>query len=282
MSDDAGERRALVREIARTVLARLAEESAAPVPGPLPCAIPPPGTPHYAAAMKPAAAGGAKLIALPAGRELARMIDHTLLKPEATPAEIERLCDEALRWGFATVCVHSSYVALCARRLAGSPVGVCSVAGFPLGAASTEAKVAEARAAIAAGAAEIDMVLHAGFLKSGDYARVVDDIRAVVDAAGGKTIKVILETGRLSEEEKIAGCLSAREAGAHFVKTSTGFGPGGATAEDVRLMRRVVGASMGVKASGGIRDLGAAQRMIEAGASRLGTSASVSLVAGAG
>lgn len=215
---------------------------------------------------------------VPDRRSLARLLDHTLLKPDATGAEIERLCGEARRLGFATVCVHPSWVELCVRLLEGSGVGVCAVVGFPLGATTSAVKAAEAREAAANGARELDMVLHLGALKSGDDAAVLEDIRAVRAAVPGRTLKVILETGLLSREEKVRACLLAREAGADFVKTSTGFGPGGATVEDVRLLRETVGPRMGVKASGGIRDAAAAAAMIAAGATRLGTSASVAIV----
>ncbi len=210
--------------------------------------------------------------------DLAGMIDHTLLKTEATPKQVERLCEEARKFGFATVCVNSSYVPLCVSRLEGSPVRVCAVVGFPLGAMATEIKAAEANWAIERGASEIDMVMAVGRLKAGDSVFVREDIAAVRKASEGRALKVILEASLLDEAEKIRGCEIAREAGAEFVKTSTGFGSGGATVEDVRLMRGVIGDTMGVKASGGIRDRATAIRMIEAGATRLGTSASIELV----
>lgn len=213
--------------------------------------------------------------------DLARYIDHTLLKPNATEKDIEQLCAEAIQYHFASVCVNSAYVELCSRLLAGSGVKVCAVVGFPLGAMSTDAKAFETRYAVAHGADEIDMVINVGQLQSGNYAYVYDDIRAVVKAAAGHIVKVILETGLLNDDQKIAGCVLAKAAGADFVKTSTGFGPGGATPEDVALMRRIVGDDMGVKASGGIRDCSTAQKMIESGASRIGASASVSIVKGA-
>lgn len=213
--------------------------------------------------------------------DLARYIDHTLLKPNATEKDIEQLCAEAIQYHFASVCVNSAYVELCSRLLAGSGVKVCAVVGFPLGAMSTDAKAFETRYAVSHGADEIDMVINVGQLQSGNYAYVYDDIRAVVKAAAGHIVKVILETGLLNEDQKIAGCVLAKAAGADFVKTSTGFGPGGATPEDVALMRRIVGDDMGVKASGGIRDCSTAQKMIESGASRIGASASVSIVKGA-
>jgi deoxyribose-phosphate aldolase len=213
-------------------------------------------------------------------RPLASYIDHTLLKPEATPRQIQTLCREALQHRFASICVNPCYVGLCARLLAGSSVAVCTVAGFPLGATTTAAKVFEARQAIAEGAHEIDMVLAIGQLKAGDYAAVLDDIAQVVAACHKHRAhcKVILETVLLDDAEKIAACLLALQAGADFVKTSTGFAASGANAHDVALMRRVVGASAGVKAAGGIRTRSDAETMLEAGASRLGASASVQLV----
>lgn len=211
--------------------------------------------------------------------ELARMIDHTLLKTEATEDDVRRLCQEALEYGFASVCVQPVYVSLAARLLEGSPVKVCSVAGFPFGANLTETKAFEARAAVDDGAAEIDMVINVGALKSRDYRAVVSDIEGVVKAVGRDAlVKVILETGLLTDDEKVTACRLSQEAGAHFVKTSTGFIAGGATEEDVRLMRETVGPEMGVKAAGGIRDAATALRMIAAGASRLGCSASVAVM----
>jgi len=219
-------------------------------------------------------------IAIRTSRDLAAYIDHTLLKPGATHEELVRLCDEARTYGFATVCVASQNVPLCARLLEGSGVRPIAVVGFPSGTEATEAKAAEARQAIGAGAAEIDMVIHVGRLKARDYAYVERDIRAVVEAAAARPVKVILETGALDRDEKVIGCALAKAAGAAFVKTSTGFGPGGATVEDVALMRQVVGEDFGVKASGGIRTAADARRMLEAGANRLGASASVVIVSG--
>lgn len=210
---------------------------------------------------------------------IARLLDHTLLKPNATQEEVAQLCAQARQYCFASVCVNPSYVAFCARLLAGSGVRVCTVIGFPLGSTTSTVKAVEARDAIANGADEIDMVLNVGALKSGNDAAVFDDIRAVREATRGKVLKVILETALLAREEKVRACLSAKKAGADFVKTSTGFGPGGATVDDIRLMRETVGPLMGVKASGGIRDTATAQAMILAGATRLGTSASVAIVA---
>jgi len=212
-------------------------------------------------------------------RDLARMIDHTLLKPDATRDQIETLCQEALTYQFASVCVNPHWVPLAAQLLKGSPVKVCTVIGFPLGATSTAAKAFEAADAIAHGAAEVDMVINIGALKSGDLDAVQQDIAAVVEAARGKAlVKVILETGLLTRDEKITACRLAKAAGADFVKTSTGFGHGGATVEDVALMRQIVGPEMGVKASGGVRDAATARAMIEAGANRIGASAGVSIV----
>lgn len=214
------------------------------------------------------------------GGALAAYIDHTLLAPTATRADIVRVCDEARRHGFASVCVNSTWIGLVARLLEGSRVMPICVVGFPLGAMATAAKAAETRQAIADGAQEIDMVLNIGALKGGDHDRVFDDIRAVVEAAQGRPVKVILETSMLSRDEKIVGCVISRAAGAHFVKTSTGFGGGGATVEDIALMRAVVGPDMGVKASGGVRSSADARAFLAAGATRLGASASVAIVTG--
>ncbi len=211
---------------------------------------------------------------------LPRYIDHTLLKPDATRDKIEKLCREAREFHFASVCVNPTWVAYCAELLQGSDVAVCTVVGFPLGATTPEAKAFETRQAVHQGASEIDMVINIGRLKSGMYDAVRDDIAAVVEAAEGKIVKVIIETCYLTDEEKIKACILAMEARAHFVKTSTGFGPAGATVGDVALMRRVVGPVMGVKAAGGIREVSTAKEMIEAGASRLGASASVAIVKG--
>jgi deoxyribose-phosphate aldolase len=214
---------------------------------------------------------------------LAAMIDHTVLKPEATSAAIQKACDEALQYRFAAVCVNPCYVTLCAERLGGSTVRVATVAGFPLGASVTEVKVAEARRAISDGAAEVDMVLWVGALKHGNLQAVRDDIRAVTDTchAYGAICKVIIEAALLSDLEKAVACLIIAEAGADYCKTSTGFGPGGATAADVRLMREATGSEIGIKAAGGIRDYEAAAAMVRAGATRIGTSAGPALVDGA-
>jgi deoxyribose-phosphate aldolase len=215
---------------------------------------------------------------------LARMIDHTLLKPEATPDEVKTLCQEALRFHFASVCVNPCYVPQCVAALRGSGIAVCTVVGFPLGAVTTAIKRFEAEQAVHQGAREIDMVINVGMLKAHEDRWVEDDIRAVTDAAhrGGALCKVILETALLSDEEKTRTCLLAAKAGADFVKTSTGFSKAGATAADVALMRRAVGTAMGVKAAGGIRTREDALAMVAAGASRIGASASVTIVENVG
>ncbi|MBM3306732.1 MAG: deoxyribose-phosphate aldolase [Candidatus Eisenbacteria bacterium] len=212
---------------------------------------------------------------------LASVIDHTLLKPAATRAEVEELCAEAARYGFASVCVNPCHVPLCAELLRPTNVKVCTVVGFPLGANKPEVKAFEAERAIADGAHELDMVANIGAIKAGDHELVERDIRGVVRACGARVVlKVIIEAALLTDEEKVAACNIAKKAGADFVKTSTGFAPGGATAHDVRLMRAAVGREMGVKAAGGIRDLDTAREMVEAGASRIGASASVKIVGG--
>lgn len=209
---------------------------------------------------------------------LASRIDHTLLKPDATREDLARMCEEARKYHFATVCVNSAYVGQAAELLKGSGVKAIAVVGFPLGAAATATKAFEAREAIRAGAQEIDMVINVGALKGRDYGFVLEDIHQVVEASKPYPVKVILETSSINEDQKIIGCALSKAAGAAFVKTSTGFGSGGATAEDIALMRRVVGPEMGVKASGGIRTYEDATRMIAAGASRIGASASVAIV----
>jgi deoxyribose-phosphate aldolase len=208
------------------------------------------------------------------------MIDHTLLKPDATRGEIEKLCREAAEFHFATVCVNPAWVATAAALLRGSGVGVCSVVGFPLGATTPDVKNYETRRAIFDGATEIDMVINIGALKSGDLRTVERDIEAVVEPCRqcGATSKVIIEAALLTDEEKITACTLSKAAGADFVKTSTGFASGGATAADVALMRRVVGAEMGVKAAGGVRDLEGLKAMVAAGATRVGASAGVKIV----
>lgn len=216
----------------------------------------------------------------PVATDLAGAIDHTLLKADATSDDVKKLCAEASRYHFASVCVNTAYVPKCKALLAGSGVMVCAVVGFPLGAMATPAKAYEAREAVRAGAEEIDMVLNVGALKSRDYATVENDIRKVVEASRPARVKVILETGLLSSEEKVIAIALSKAAGAHFVKTSTGFGPGGATVEDISLMRKLVGQELGVKASGGVRTKEDAEKMLAAGASRIGASASVAIVTG--
>ncbi len=214
-------------------------------------------------------------------KTISAMIDHTLLKPEATPAQIEKLCAEAAEYHFASVCVNPVYIPLAARLLKGTGVKVCCVVGFPLGAIAPEQKAAEAASCAAMGAEELDMVIHVGAAKAGDWALVQRDIEGVVKAAAGHTVKVIIETCLLTDEEKVKACEAAKAAGAHFVKTSTGFSTGGATIHDIALMRKTVGPEMGVKASGGIRDYETAMAMIEAGANRIGASAGIAIVAAA-
>jgi deoxyribose-phosphate aldolase len=209
---------------------------------------------------------------------LADSIDHTLLKAEATAAQVTCLCAEAREHGFHAVCLNPAFVRQAARELGGSRVSVCTVIGFPLGATTNAAKTAEARQAVEDGAGELDMVLRIGALVEEDWQGVFDDVRAVVDAAGAALVKVILEACLLSEEQKVAGALLSVAAGARYVKTSTGFSTGGATPEDVRLLRTVVGPQIGVKAAGGIRTRADAAAMLAAGASRLGCSASVAIV----
>ena len=213
--------------------------------------------------------------------DLAGLIDHTILKPDATREELIKICDEAKKYHFATVCVNASNVRLVASQLKGSTVKCIAVVGFPLGAGTPAAKAFEAREAVRNGALEIDMVINIGALKSKDYALVLEDICAVVTAVRGIPVKVILETASLTTDEKIISSALSKVAGAAFVKTSTGFGPGGATTEDVALMRRIVGDDLGVKASGGVRTTEDAKKMIGAGATRIGASASVGIVTGA-
>ena len=216
--------------------------------------------------------------------DLAGMIDHTLLKPEATKEQVIQLCVEAKKYSFASVCINPSYVSLCAKLLRDTSVKVCTVIGFPLGATSTATKAFEAEHAVRDGAKEIDMVINVGMLKSGEYEYVENDIFAVVTTGRryGALTKVIMETGLLTDEEKIKGCLLAKRAGADFVKTSTGFAKGGATVGDIALMRKVVGNAMGVKASGGVRTREEALAMVASGADRIGASASVKIVSSNG
>ncbi|MGG1660872.1 deoxyribose-phosphate aldolase [Brevibacillus sp. NRS-1366] len=212
---------------------------------------------------------------------LSGMIDHTLLSADATKAEIAKLTAEAKKYEFATVCVNPAFVSYAAKQLADCNVKVCTVIGFPLGATTSETKAFEAKNAINNGAAEIDMVINIGALKAGEHEAVEKDIRAVVAAADGKAlVKVILETSLLTDEEKIRACELSLKAGADFVKTSTGFSGGGATVADVKLMRQTVGDQMGVKASGGVRSLDDMKKMMEAGATRIGTSSGVKIMAG--
>jgi deoxyribose-phosphate aldolase len=230
-------------------------------------------------------AGGVRVGAMPGvgqvPADLGKLIDHTLLKPEATRAEVVQLCAEAKQHRFASVCVNTTWVPLCKALLAGTDVMVCAVVGFPLGAMAPTAKAYEAREAVRQGAREIDMVINIGALKSRDYETVFEDICRVVKASAPARVKVILETSALSHEEKIIATSLSKLAGAAFVKTSTGFGKGGATVEDVQLMRSIVGGELGVKASGGVRTAEDAIKMAQAGANRIGASASVAIVSGA-
>lgn len=214
------------------------------------------------------------------GAEIAGMIDHTLLKPDASQDQIAQLCYEARKHNFAAVCVNPTYVQLCAQLLKGSPVHVCTVVGFPLGATPTEVKAYETQKALDDGATEIDMVINVGALKSKDYALVERDIATLARTshAGGALLKVIIEAALLTDEEKVIACQLAKTAGADYVKTSTGFGPGGATTHDVELMRRAVGPEMGIKAAGGIRSYEDARAMVAAGATRIGASAGIKIV----
>ena len=214
--------------------------------------------------------------------ELNRMIDHTILKPEATEAAVQKIIDEAKQYNFFSVCINPCWVAFASEQLADTDVAVCTVIGFPLGANTPEVKAYEAADAIKNGANEVDMVINIGALKSQQYDYVRQDIQGVVDAAKGKAlVKVIIETALLTDEEKVKACELAKEAGADFVKTSTGFSTGGAKVADIRLMRETVGPDMGVKASGGVHNAEEALAMIEAGATRIGASTGVAIVSGA-
>lgn len=271
----------IIEQITRQVLLLLQEESEA---GP-DAAVPSISAHNYVERVQPVVNAGADRIAstlgiMPTDGSMAHMIDHTLLKPDATQDQIAQLCYEARKYGFASVCINPANVKLCAQLLKDSGVPVCTVVGFPLGATSTETKVFEAQQAVRDGATEVDMVINVGALKSRDYELVERDIASIarVCHAGNAMLKVIIEAALLTDEEKVIGCQLAMVAGADFVKTSTGFGPGGATLEDVALMRRVVGPTMGVKAAGGIRTYEDAQKMIAAGASRIGASASVRIM----
>ena len=209
---------------------------------------------------------------------LAKTIDHTLLKPDATTEQIVKLCNEAKEYGFASVCVNPSRIALAAKELEGTDVTPCCVVGFPLGAIPSESKAAETAVAVKNGAREVDMVINIGAAKDGDWAKVEGDIAAVKQACGAAKLKVIIEACLLTDDEKVQACLASKRAGADFVKTSTGFSKGGATAADVKLMRETVGPDMGVKASGGIHNRAEALAMIEAGASRIGASSGIAIV----
>ncbi len=212
---------------------------------------------------------------------LAKYVDHTLLKPDASEDQIRKVCDEAKKYNFASVCVNPSYIKFVAEQLAGSGVAPCVVVGFPLGATTPEVKAEETKNVILNGAKEVDMVINVGAVKSGNWALVKRDIEAVVAAAKGRAlVKVIIETCLLTDEEKVKACTISKMAGADFVKTSTGFSTGGATVEDVRLMRQTVGPVMGVKASGGVKDYDSAVAMVKAGATRLGTSSGAKIVSG--
>ncbi|MEZ4249135.1 MAG: deoxyribose-phosphate aldolase [Polyangiales bacterium] len=250
-----------VEALAREVVAQLAVPAAPPFPK---ASDAPPATPRQTSPRS----------------DLRLYLDHTILRPDATHAALDTHCDEALEHGFWSVCVASRNVAYVRERLAGSGVRVCSVIGFPHGDSNATAKAAEAARAVADGADELDVVIAIGALKEGDHRAVYDDLRGVVDAAEGKPVKVILETALLDEREKVVGCVLSKAAGAAFVKTSTGYAKGGATVEDIALMRRVVGPELGVKASGGIRDAATSDAMIAAGATRLGASSSIAIVTG--
>ena len=242
-----------------------------------------PGAPAGSVTPKVSSGGAAPATPGAGGRprpDLARLIDHTLLKPEATREDLRKLCSEAAAWHFFSVCVNSANVPFVREQLRGSTVAVCAVVGFPLGAMTPNAKAFETAEAVRAGADEIDMVINVGALRSKDYALVLDDIARVVGAAPGRVVKVILETSMLSRDEKVVACALSKAAGASFVKTSTGFGGGGATADDIALMRATVGPELGVKASGGVRTAGDADRMVAAGATRVGASSSVAIVSG--
>jgi len=267
----------LVADIMEAILAKLRELELIEEPGPSEGFLRRPDLLHDAVALGAERLGGEPA---DAARDLARYIDHTLLRPEATREEILKMCEEALAYGFTAVVVNPYWVREVAERLRGSAVKPCTVVGFPLGATFTEAKVYEARRAIFDGAREIDMVINIGALKSGQDEIVERDIRAVVDACHEFDVicKVIIETALLTEEEKVKACVLAKRAGADFVKTSTGFSKGGATIEDVTLLRRVVGPEMGVKAAGGIRDAHTARQLLQAGATRIGTSVGVKII----
>jgi deoxyribose-phosphate aldolase len=252
----------LIDRITKEIMQRLSEKSQAGNVG----------------AANPAMSAGQRMPAA----ELAGYIDHTLLKPESVATQFEQLCSDAIRYKFKSVCVNSSWIPFVAKKLRGTGVKVCSVIGFPLGEMDTRSKAFEARSAIGNGAEELDMVINVGALKSGNLKLVEEDIRAIKRACRTNTVlKVILETGLLTDEEKIIACEISKKAGADFVKTSTGFSGSGATVHDVALMRRIVGPQMGVKASGGIRNFDQAISLINAGANRLGCGASIDIITGA-
>lgn len=275
----------IIEQITRQVLILLQEEQEKAEAGADGAGALPISAYNYLERVRPVVDAGADRIAstlgiMPTDGSLAHMIDHTLLKPEASQDQIAQLCHEARKYGFASVCVNPTNAKLCAQLLKGSGVPVCVVVGFPLGATPTEVKVFETQQAIRDGASEVDMVINVGALKSKDYELVEQDIASIARAchANNAILKVIIEAALLTDEEKVIACQLAKVAGTDFVKTSTGFGPGGATVEDVALMRRVVGPRMGVKAAGGIRSYADAQKMIAAGASRIGASAGVKIV----
>jgi deoxyribose-phosphate aldolase len=282
----------LVEIIAREVLVSLSEQQARAESGPecdqckFSCADGMCVRTCFDRAGKVVSAGAERLTStmgvIPQDPNLAKTIDHTLLKPDATPDQIAQLCFEARKYGFASVCINPAWVKLSAQLLEGSPVKVCTVIGFPLGASAPEVKVFECQNAIEHGATEIDMVLNIGALKARDLELVARDIRDVVAAAHARRaiVKVIIEAALLTDEEKTIACLLSKEAGADFVKTSTGFASGGATVHDVALMRRAVGPDMGVKAAGGVRTYADAESMIKAGATRIGASAGVKIIQG--
>ena len=279
----------IIEQITRQVLILLQEEQETAVAGADDAVALPISAHNYVERVQPVVKAGADRIAstlgiAPTDGRLAHMIDHTLLKPDATQDQVAQLCYEASKYGFASVCVNPANVRLCAQLLKDSDIPVCVVVGFPLGATSTEVKVFEAQQAIRDGATEVDMVINVGALKSRDYETVERDVASIARAchAGNTILKVIIEAALLTDEEKVVACQLAKVAGADFVKTSTGFGPGGATVEDVALMRRVVGPKIGVKAAGGIRTYADVQKMIAAGASRIGASAGVKIVQEAG
>jgi deoxyribose-phosphate aldolase len=275
----------IIEQITRQVLILLQEEQDKAGAGADGAGVPPISAHNYVERVQHVVHAGADRIATtlgiaPTDGSMGHMIDHTLLKPDASHDQIAQLCYEARKYSFASVCINPTNVKLCAELLKDSGVPVCTVVGFPLGATPTEVKVFEAQQAIRDGASEVDMVINVGALKSKDYELAERDIASIarVCHAGNAILKVIIEAALLSDEEKVIACQLAKVAGADFVKTSTGFGPGGATLEDVALMRRVVGPSMGVKAAGGIRSYADAQKMIAAGASRIGASASVKIM----